>query len=171
MNNYFGIGLDADITLEFHNKREDKPEKFNSRLHNKGVYFKVGVGKLVGRKMCKNMHKEIRLEVDGKPIELPTLEGIIILNIMRWVGKDFFVAHINGSLTGFPFQLGCWRQRVGPRTGRQVYEPQPLGWDSRGCRCHWRRAFRPDSVGTAVGRSPSSGEFEWNVDCSNSPLD
>ncbi len=37
----------------------------------------------VGRKMCKDMHKEIRLEVDGRHIELPTLEGIIILNIMR----------------------------------------------------------------------------------------
>ena len=39
--------------------------------------------KMLGRKMCKNMHKEIRLEVDGKLIELPTVEGIIILNIMR----------------------------------------------------------------------------------------
>ena len=36
MNNYFGLGLDADLCLDFHNAREEKPEKFNSRLHNKG---------------------------------------------------------------------------------------------------------------------------------------
>ena len=37
MNNYFGLGLDADLCLDFHNAREEKPEKFNSRLHNKGT--------------------------------------------------------------------------------------------------------------------------------------
>ena len=41
----------------------------------------------MGRKLCKNMHKEIKLEVDGKVIDLPCLEGIIILNIMRFVLK------------------------------------------------------------------------------------
>ena len=44
MNNYFGLGLDADLCLDFHNAREEKPEKFNSRLHNKGFllnYTKV----------------------------------------------------------------------------------------------------------------------------------
>ncbi len=41
MNNYFGIGLDADLCLEFHTRRENKPEKFNSRLRNKGVYVQV----------------------------------------------------------------------------------------------------------------------------------
>ena len=103
MNNYFGLGLDADLCLDFHNAREEQPEKFTSRLHNKGkkrkfysikanihhdnapagVYVKVSLRKMIGRRMCKDLHKEIKLEVDGKHVELPPIEGIIILNIMR----------------------------------------------------------------------------------------
>lgn len=44
----------------------------------------MGIRKMMGRKMCKDMHKEIRLEVDGKIVELPPVEGIIILNILRF---------------------------------------------------------------------------------------
>ncbi|XP_063244088.1 diacylglycerol kinase theta isoform X3 [Bacillus rossius redtenbacheri] len=84
MNNYFGIGIDADLCLDFHNAREENPNKFNSRLHNKGVYVKMGLRKMVGRKLCKDLHKEVRLEVDGKLVELPQVEGIIILNILSW---------------------------------------------------------------------------------------
>uniref|UniRef100_T1JU41 Uncharacterized protein n=1 Tax=Tetranychus urticae TaxID=32264 RepID=T1JU41_TETUR len=40
MNNYFGIVIDADLC--FHNAREENPDKFNSRIHNKGVYVKMG---------------------------------------------------------------------------------------------------------------------------------
>lgn len=87
MNNYFGIGIDADLCLDFHNAREENPEKFNSRTHNKGVYFKMGLKKVVGnkRKQVKELHKEIKLEVDGKVVELPPVEGIIILNILRYL--------------------------------------------------------------------------------------
>ncbi|XP_076356051.1 diacylglycerol kinase theta-like isoform X1 [Tachypleus tridentatus] len=84
MNNYFGIGIDADLCLDFHNAREENPNKFNSRLHNKGVYFKMGLRKMVGRKLWRDFNKEVRLEVDGKVVDLPPVEGIIILNILSW---------------------------------------------------------------------------------------
>ncbi|XP_022245665.1 diacylglycerol kinase theta-like, partial [Limulus polyphemus] len=84
MNNYFGIGIDADLCLDFHNAREENPNKFNSRLHNKGVYFKMGLRKMVGRKLWRDLNKEVRLEVDGKMVDLPPVEGIIILNILSW---------------------------------------------------------------------------------------
>ncbi|XP_071051112.1 diacylglycerol kinase theta isoform X2 [Onthophagus taurus] len=84
MNNYFGIGIDADLCLDFHNAREENPNKFNSRIHNKSVYVKMGLRKMVGPKICKDLHKEVRLEVDGKLVELPQVEGIIILNILSW---------------------------------------------------------------------------------------
>jgi len=84
MNNYFGIGIDADLCLDFHNAREENPNKFNSRLRNKGVYVKMGLRKMVNAKMCKDLHKHITLDVDGRSIELPSIEGLIVLNIMSW---------------------------------------------------------------------------------------
>ncbi|XP_043685794.1 diacylglycerol kinase theta isoform X2 [Vespula pensylvanica] len=84
MNNYFGLGIDADLCLDFHNAREENPNKFNSRIRNKGVYVKMGLRKMVGRKPCKDLHNQIRLEVDGKLVDLPQVEGIIILNILSW---------------------------------------------------------------------------------------
>ncbi|XP_052834651.1 diacylglycerol kinase theta isoform X7 [Drosophila gunungcola] len=84
MNNYFGIGIDADLCLDFHNAREENPNQFNSRLRNKGYYVKMGLRKIVGRKAVKDLHKELRLEVDGKIVELPPVDGIIILNILSW---------------------------------------------------------------------------------------
>jgi len=35
------------------------------------------------RRSCKDLHQAIRLEVDGKLVDMPPVEGIIILNILR----------------------------------------------------------------------------------------
>jgi hypothetical protein len=55
------------------------------RLRNKGVYVKMGLRKVMGRcgKLCRDLQRELRLEVDGKVVDLPPVEGIIILNILR----------------------------------------------------------------------------------------
>uniref|UniRef100_A0A672P4Z4 Diacylglycerol kinase n=1 Tax=Sinocyclocheilus grahami TaxID=75366 RepID=A0A672P4Z4_SINGR len=81
MNNYFGLGIDAEMSLDFHHAREEDPDKFNSRFHNKGVYVKVGLQKL---SHTRNLHKDISLQVDRKDLELPSIEGLIFLNIPSW---------------------------------------------------------------------------------------
>uniref|UniRef100_A0AAY4DVJ0 Diacylglycerol kinase n=1 Tax=Denticeps clupeoides TaxID=299321 RepID=A0AAY4DVJ0_9TELE len=81
MNNYFGLGIDAELSLDFHHAREEEPGKFNSRFHNKGVYVKVGLQKL---SHTRNLHKDLVLEVDKQEVELPSIEGLIFLNIPSW---------------------------------------------------------------------------------------
>lgn len=84
MNNYFGIGIDAKITLDFHLKREEHPEKLRSRTRNFLWYGVLG-GKEFLQKSCKNLEQRVQLECDGKRVPLPSLQGIVILNIQRYV--------------------------------------------------------------------------------------
>lgn len=82
MNNYFGIGLDAKISLDFNKCREDHPEKRRSRARNRMFYGMLG-GREVVAKTFKNLEQRVRLECDGQLISLPNLQGIVILNIPR----------------------------------------------------------------------------------------
>ncbi len=43
----------------------------------------MGLKKMVSRKIWRDLHKEVRLEVDSRVIALPPVEGIIIVNILR----------------------------------------------------------------------------------------
>ncbi|XP_037118931.1 diacylglycerol kinase theta-like isoform X4 [Syngnathus acus] len=81
MNNYLGVGIDAELSLDFHQAREDDPEKFSSRFHNKGVYVKVGLQKISA---TRSLHRELQLHVDGRNVALPNIEGLIFLNIPSW---------------------------------------------------------------------------------------
>uniref|UniRef100_A0AAQ5ZQL9 Diacylglycerol kinase n=1 Tax=Amphiprion ocellaris TaxID=80972 RepID=A0AAQ5ZQL9_AMPOC len=94
MNNYFGIGIDAELSLDFHLAREDEPDKFTSRFHNKGVYVKVGLQKI---SHTRSLHKELQLQVDAQNIPLPNIEGLIFLNIPSWgAGADLWGSEVDG---------------------------------------------------------------------------
>ncbi|XP_008325453.1 diacylglycerol kinase theta isoform X2 [Cynoglossus semilaevis] len=93
MNNYFGLGIDAELSLDFHLAREDEPGKFTSRFHNKGVYVKVGLQKISS---TRSLHKELQLQVDTQDIPLPNIEGLIFLNIPSWgSGADLWGSEVD----------------------------------------------------------------------------
>ncbi|KAM6946222.1 LOW QUALITY PROTEIN: diacylglycerol kinase delta [Aplochiton taeniatus] len=89
MNNYFGIGLDAKISLDFNNKRDEHPEKCRSRTKNMMWYGVLGTKELLHRNY-KNLEQKVLLECDGRPIPLPSLQGIAVLNIPSYAGGTNF---------------------------------------------------------------------------------
>lgn len=50
------------------------------RFHNKGVYVRVGLQKM---SHSRSLHKELRLQVGQQEVELPSIEGLIFINIPR----------------------------------------------------------------------------------------
>ncbi|KAJ8401788.1 hypothetical protein AAFF_G00377590 [Aldrovandia affinis] len=85
LNNYFGIGLDAKISLEFNNKRDEHPKKCSSRTKNMMWYGVLGTKELV-QKTYKNLEQRVQLECDGVPMCLPSLQGLAVLNISSYAG-------------------------------------------------------------------------------------
>lgn len=89
MNSYFGIGIDAKITLDFHMKREEHPEKCRSRARNYMWYGVLGSKEWL-QKTYKNLEQRVLLECDGTRIPLPSLQGIVVLNIPSFMGGTNF---------------------------------------------------------------------------------
>ncbi|XP_004713194.2 diacylglycerol kinase kappa [Echinops telfairi] len=85
MNNYFGIGLDAKISLDFNTRRDEHPGQYNSRLKNKMWYGLLGSKELLHRSY-RNLEERVHLECDGETIPLPNLQGIVVLNITSYAG-------------------------------------------------------------------------------------
>uniref|UniRef100_A0A914VCY2 Diacylglycerol kinase n=1 Tax=Plectus sambesii TaxID=2011161 RepID=A0A914VCY2_9BILA len=85
MSNYFSIGVDASVTLSMHNSRQSLPRGLSSRLLTKLLFFTFGT-KDVLEHACKDLQDKVELFLDGKKIDLPPLEGIVVLNIPSWGG-------------------------------------------------------------------------------------
>jgi len=86
LNNYFGIGVDAQISLNFHKKREASPHLFTSRFINKVWYASSG-GKEILLQRFSAFSERVVLECDGELVKLPPgTEGVIVLNIGSYGG-------------------------------------------------------------------------------------
>lgn len=83
MYNYFSIGVDAQVALNFHIARQSLIHMFSSRIINKALYLCFGTQQVV-QPDCVGLDKYVELYLDNVKIDLPELQSIVCLNIDSW---------------------------------------------------------------------------------------
>jgi diacylglycerol kinase (ATP) len=83
MYNYFSIGVDALVTLNFHKARESAFYIVKSKIINKFMYFIYGTQQVLSQD-CSNLEQKIEVYLDNVKLDLPELQSIVLLNIDSW---------------------------------------------------------------------------------------
>ncbi|KAF0301511.1 Diacylglycerol kinase epsilon [Amphibalanus amphitrite] len=83
MTNYVSLGVDALVTLNFHKTRESPHYLWSSRLVNKLIYFCYGTKDVLERE-CQHLQQKLTLKMDGREVELPDIEALVVQNIATW---------------------------------------------------------------------------------------
>ena len=86
MQNYLGIGCDAQVALDWHRRRQLNPDLFSSRLRNKVHYVRMGIRHLL-KPTGKDLSSKLVVTADGQTLALPPgTAGVIVLNIGSYGG-------------------------------------------------------------------------------------
>lgn len=83
MYNYFSVGVDALVTLNFHKARASALYVVKSKIINKFMYFIYGTQQVLIQD-CDRLHENVEVYLDGVKIDLPELQSVVILNIDSW---------------------------------------------------------------------------------------
>ena len=125
MQNYVGVGVDAKVALEWHQKRNSAPQLFTSRLRNKIRYARYGAKQLFRRDFAE-VCNQLTIVADGVPLVLPPgTEGIIILNIASYGGGS----DLWGSSEQMDSMSELWNADDSPHGGG-AHNPTPVRYRS-----------------------------------------